>query len=104
MNFYVISIQKTADTNPVGIFAYPDKESALAAYHSTLFSNYSNVGNLTSFCTMVINEHGGTEAREYWEKPYEPEPQPEPEPEPNTDENTEPENNSNGDEPQEESN
>ena len=89
MNFYVISIQKSGDSYPVSIFGYPDREAALAAYHSTLFSNYSNVENLDSFCTMVINEHGGTETREYWEKPIEPEPQPEPEPTPDPEESEE---------------
>lgn len=78
--YYLISIQKLEETTAQSIFAYEDKTSAMSAYHSTLASNYAST-TLNGFCVMVINEHGGTEIREYWEKPYTP-PEPEPEPEP----------------------
>ena len=73
--FFVVSIQRTGDSNPVSIFAYNTKEEALSAYHSTLASNYISE-TLVEFCAMVVNEHGGTEVREYWEAPQ-PVPNPE---------------------------
>ena len=66
--FFVISIQTTEETTSQSIFAYDTKEEALSAYHSTLASDYIATA-LIAFCAMVVNEHGGTEVREYWEKP-----------------------------------
>lgn len=66
--FYVVSIQTVGDSHPCSIFAFSTKEEAMSRYHSTLASNYIAT-NLDSFSTVVLNEHGGTEAREYWEKP-----------------------------------
>lgn len=72
--FYVISIQTVGETHPCSIFAFPTKEEAMSNYHSTLASNY--ISTLDAFSTVVLNEHGGTEVKEYWEKPV---------PEPNAD-------------------
>ena len=66
--FYVVSIQKTDDSNPISITGYETRESAMSAYHSTLASNYLSE-SLVSFAVMVINDHAGVEAREYWEEP-----------------------------------
>ena len=74
--FYLISIQMLEGSTAQAIYSYGDKTSAMSAYHSTLASNYASTA-LNGFCVMVINKHGGTEIREYWEKPYTP---PEPEP------------------------
>lgn len=68
--FYVVSIQNLGETTAQSIFAYEDRKEAFSAYHSTLASNYVSDA-LKAFCTMVINEHGGIEAREYYEKPVE---------------------------------
>ena len=68
MYYYVISIQKTTEGNVQAIFAYDSRESALSAYHSTLASNYISE-TLDGFCVVLINEHGGTEFKEYWDKP-----------------------------------
>ena len=78
--FYVVSMQTVGETHPCSIFAFETKELALSNYHSTLASNYV-AENLDAFAVAVLNEHGGTEVREYWEKPA-PEPTPEPNPEP----------------------
>ena len=68
MTYYVISIQKTDSGNAQSIFAYDSRDEALSAYHSTLASNYvSSV--LNGFCVILMNEHGGTELKEYWDKP-----------------------------------
>ena len=87
--FYVVSMQTVGETHPCSIFAFETKELALSNYHSTLASNYV-AENLDAFAVAVLNEHGGTEVREYWEKPQ-PEPQPDPETVPETVPETEPE-------------
>lgn len=68
--YYVINIQKTEESTMQSIFSYTSKSEALSVYHSTLASNYVS-DTLRSFCVMVINEHGGTEIKEYYERPYE---------------------------------
>jgi len=76
--FYVVSTQTVGETHPCSIFAFETKEEAMSRYHSTLASDYV-AENLDAFAVAVLNEHGGTEVREYWEKPA-PEPNPESEP------------------------
>ena len=67
-NYYVVSIQKTENSNPISITGYESRDDAMSAYHSTLASNYlSDV--LVSFAVLLLNEHGGTEAREFWAAP-----------------------------------
>ena len=69
MKYYVVSIQNfKAGSYAQSIFAYDTREEALSVYHSTLASNYVSDA-LSGFCVMVINGHGGTEVREYWEEP-----------------------------------
>lgn len=68
MRYFVISIQRQGELTPCSIAAYDTKEEAFSVYHSILASNYVAEA-LDGFCTMVINEHGGTESKEYWEKP-----------------------------------
>lgn len=68
MRYYVVSMQRTGDASPASIFGYNTLEEARSAYHTTLASNYvSEV--LDAFCVMLINEHGGVEAKEFWERP-----------------------------------
>ena len=67
-NYYVVTIQKTETENPVSIFGYETREEAQSAFHSTLASCYQNE-NLVEFSVVVLNEHGGTEDREFWVKP-----------------------------------
>ena len=68
MKYFLISIQYVNDgTNPCGIFAYDDEDSAVSAYHSTLASNYSN-SNLNEFLCMVINKDGVIIRLENWKK------------------------------------
>ena len=70
MKFYSINIQQPtgAEETVQTIFVYNTKEEALSVYHQNLAYNYT-VGTLDAFSCMVINEHGGTEIKEYWEKP-----------------------------------
>lgn len=68
--YFVINIQKTEETTAQSIFSYTSKSEALSVYHSTLASNYVS-DSLRSFCVMLINEQGGTEIKEYYERPYE---------------------------------
>lgn len=66
--YFVINIQKTDESTIQSIFSYTSKEEALSTYHNTLASNYVS-STLRSFCVMLINEHGGTELKEYYQKP-----------------------------------
>ena len=67
--FFLISIQKDKTGSATqGIFQYANRADAMSAYHSTLASNYISE-TLDGFCTMVINEHGGTEVKEYYYTP-----------------------------------
>ena len=70
-NYFVISIQQVGGTTPCTIFGYSTREEALSAYHSTLASNYI-AENLDGFSVIVLNIHGGTEVKEYWQKPVPP--------------------------------
>lgn len=67
--YYLIHIQIMNDgTQAQSVFAYDDRTSAISAFHSTLASDYASQ-SLKAFTAMVINYHGGTEAREYWDAP-----------------------------------
>ena len=67
--FFLISIQKEKTGSfAQAIFQYANRSDAMSAYHSTLASNYISEA-LDGFCTMVINEHGGTEIKEYYYAP-----------------------------------
>lgn len=76
--YFVVSIQQVGETTPTTINGYETKEAALSAYHSTLASNYISE-TLDAFTVVLLNGHGGTELREYWEKTNPPTPGPEPE-------------------------
>ena len=64
--FYVINIQKMADSSAQTITAYATRDEALSAYHSTLASNYVST-TLVLFAVSLLNEHGAVENHEYWE-------------------------------------
>ena len=72
--YYVVSIQTVGETHPCSIFAFNSYEEASSNYHSTLASNYVST-TLDAFSVVLLNEHGGTEMKEFWEKPA-PEPNP----------------------------
>ena len=72
MKYFVVSIQEVEDgTTAQSIFAYDNKDQAFSVYHQTLASNYA-ASSLQAFCTLIINEHGGTEVREFWDRPTPP--------------------------------
>lgn len=75
--YYEIEIQKSKDgVESKAIYSYEDRDKAIAVHHQKMASGMQNE-NLVSVLNMVINEHGGTETREYWQAPVEPEPEPE---------------------------
>lgn len=77
--YYEIEIQVTKEgTESKGIYSYDNKDSAVATFHQKMASGMKNT-NLKSVLNMVVNEHGGTEVKEFWLAPVEPEPEPEPE-------------------------
>lgn len=70
--FYEIEIQVSKEgEESKGMYSYEDRDSAVATFHQKMASGMKNP-NLKSVLNMVINEHGGTEVREYWEKAEEP--------------------------------
>lgn len=74
MAYRVVEMQETLDGYSLQLInAYDTKESALMAYHQALAGCYAST-QLKAFSVVCLNAHGGTEAKEYWEKPYEPEP------------------------------
>lgn len=66
--YYVVSIQNLGETTAQNISAYGGRKKALSEYHSTLASNYVS-DNLKGFAVAVLNEHGGTEIKEYYDEP-----------------------------------
>lgn len=83
--YYMLSILTTQGGTSQTAYGYTTREAALTSYHSTLSNNYAS-DVLLGFCVVLLDQQGRTEAREYWEKPYEPEPEPGPEPEPEIEE------------------
>ena len=77
MMYYEIEIQvNKAGEESKGMYSYDSKDKAVAVFHQKMASGMQNA-NLKSVLNMVINEHGGTEVREFWMAPVEPEPEPE---------------------------
>lgn len=75
--FYEIEIQVAKDgTESKGMYSYDNRDKAIAVYHQKMASGMQNE-NLATVLNMVINEHGGTEVKEFWQAPVEPEPEPE---------------------------
>lgn len=77
--FYEIEIQVDKDgKESKGMYSYTDdnpkkaRDKAVAVYHQKMASGMQ-AENLKSVLNMVINEHGGTEVSERWEKYEDPE-------------------------------
>ena len=68
LHYFVVSIQKIGAETPCTITGYSSREEACSAYHSTLASNYISE-TMEGFSVVLMNEHGGTEMKEYWERP-----------------------------------
>ena len=66
--YFVINIQKLEGQTAQNVSAYENKKEALSVYHSTLASNYVSDA-LLGFAVAVLNEHGGTEIKEYYDEP-----------------------------------
>ena len=67
--YYEIEIQVSKEgEESKGIYSYDSKDKAVAVFHQKMASGMQNQ-NLKSVLNMVINEHGGTEIREYWTAP-----------------------------------
>lgn len=68
MNYYEIEIQVNKEgTESKGMYSYDSKDKAVAVFHQKMASGMNNE-NLATVLNMVINEHGGTEVREYFER------------------------------------
>ena len=74
MKFYEIEIQIDKDgKESKGIYSYEDdnpivaRNKAVAVFHQKMASGMQ-AETLKSVLNMVINEHGGTEVKEYWER------------------------------------
>lgn len=50
-----------------GMYSYDSKDKAVAVFHQKMASGMQSTG-LKAVLNMVINEHGGTEVKEYWER------------------------------------
>lgn len=75
--YYEIEIQVNKEgEESKGMYSYDSKDKAVAVFHQKMASGMQNT-NLKSVLNMVINEHGGTEVKEFWLAPVEPEPEPE---------------------------
>lgn len=78
--YYEIEIQANNEgKESKGIYSYESRDEALTIFHQKMASGITAglAGNLSKVLNMIINEHGGTEVREYWEASVEPEPEPE---------------------------
>jgi hypothetical protein len=70
--FYEIEIQVDKDgKESKGIYTYEDdnpivaRDKAVAVFHQKMASGMQSTA-LKSVLNMVVNEHGGTEVKEYW--------------------------------------
>ena len=73
-SYRVIELQTTKEgIDAQAITAYEEKNNALMAYHQALASCYASE-SLQAFCVMVVNFHGGVEARDYYDGTNAPEP------------------------------
>lgn len=80
--YYEIEIQTDNEGNDSkGIYTYETRDEAVSVFHKKQGSGMDagRAGNLTKVLNLVINEHGGTETKEFWQAPVQPEPEPEPE-------------------------
>lgn len=67
--YYEIEIQVSKEgEESKGMYSYDSKDKAVAVFHQKMASGMQNQ-DLKSVLNMVINEHGGTEIREYWTAP-----------------------------------
>lgn len=80
--YYEIEIQTDKEgKDSKGIYSYETRDEALKVFHQKMASGITAglSGTLSKVLNMIINEHGGTEVKEFWQAPVQPEPEPEPE-------------------------
>lgn len=78
--YYEIEIQTNNEgQESKGMYSYESRDQAISVFHQKMASGMTAglAGNLKKVLNMVINEHGGTEIKEFWVAPVEPEPEPE---------------------------
>ena len=77
--YYVVKLlTNTAGQDAPSVAVYPDKTSALVAYHNILAA-YHNAEDVLYAAVELQNEIGNTELKEIVDHIPEPEPEPEPE-------------------------
>jgi len=74
MKFYEIEIQIDKDgKESKGMYTYEDdnpkvaRDKAVAVFHQKMASGMQSTA-LNAVLNVVLNEHGGTEVGEYWER------------------------------------
>lgn len=70
--FYVVRVKylKDGTEKRSELMAYETRTQALAKFHQNLATDLVDDTLKGSMC-VVLNEHGGTEEKEYWEAPAE---------------------------------
>ena len=81
MKYYLteITTYNNGTADAAGVYAYDDKDLAVANFHSKMGGAMKNA-NYASELLVVLSETGETIKREYWVRPV-PTPEPEPTPE-----------------------
>ena len=76
--YYVVRVKylKDGTEKRSELMAYETRNQAMSKFHQNLGADMADDTLNGSMCT-VINDHGGQEAKEYWNNPT---PAPEPEP------------------------
>lgn len=68
MKFYEIEIQIDKDgKESKGMYSYDTRDKAIAVFHQKMASGMQSTA-LNAVLNVVLNEHGGTEVKEYWER------------------------------------
>ena len=76
--YYVVRVKRLKDgtEKKSELMSYETRQEALAKFHTNMGTDMVDDTLIGSMC-VVLNEHGGTEIKDYWQG----EPAPEPEPE-----------------------
>ena len=76
--YYEIEIQTDNEgKDSKGIYSYETRDEALKVFHQKMASGITAglSGTLSKVLNMIINEHGGTEVKEFWQAPVQSEPE-----------------------------
>ena len=76
MNYYVVRVKLLLDgtTKKSELMEYDTRQEAVAKFHSNLGTDMADDTLAGSMC-VVLNGHGGTEIKDFWERPVDPDPE-----------------------------